>query len=161
MYQGGGTWEEVVPRRKRVAKADNTVSVITTGEGRLTISLRGRFKEIFADYDYVRVLIDVQGRRMLLKPSDYEEGKVYKITRTKSGTYIHCISALRRLGVSPGRYPARWNDELGGLVIYFSVPEHRPEREDLAWRLLHEPDDWGPGTENASRSIDEFLYGGR
>ena len=27
-----------------------------------------------------------------------------------------------------------------------------------ALRLLHEPDDWGPGTEDTSKRIDEILY---
>ena len=157
-------WEEVIPRGRRTTRGgrvgEEVISVIKSGGNRLSISLRGRFKDFFTGYDYVRVLIDAQRRRMLLKPSAYEKGRVFKITRTKSGTYVHCVSALRRLGVSPGRYQAQWDEELGGLVINFGATEERAERwpEDIAWRLLHEPDDWGPGTEDTSKRIDELLY---
>jgi len=34
----------------------------------------------------------------------------------------------------------------------------RLSERDMAWRLLHEPDDWGPGTEDTSKRIDEILY---
>ena len=46
-----------------------------------------------------------------------------------------------------------------------SIPENHPQatrekpKEERAWKLLHEPDDWGEGTENTSMKIDELLYG--
>jgi len=104
---------------------------------------------------------------MLIIPSDYEEGRVFKVVRSRGGTYIACLAALRTLGVGLGRYPARWDGREGGILIDFSVLVEqaagaelraRPE-EERAWKLLHEPDDWGEGTEDTSMKIDELLYG--
>ena len=89
------------------------------------------------------------------------------MVRSRGGTYIACLAALRTLGVGLGRYPARWDGREGGILIDFSVLVEqaagaelraRPE-EERAWKLLHEPDDWGEGTEDTSMKIDELLYG--
>ena len=34
-----------------------------------------------------------------------------------------------------------------------------PVEENVAWKMLEEPDDWG--VEDASERIDEYLYGER
>ena len=158
-------WEVVRPRQGRLPaqKRKSTVSVIRTGKGRLSLSLTKGFKERFSGVDYVEIKIDRERGLLLVEPSEYEEGEVFKITRTKSGTYIHCTHALRLLGVQPGRYRARWDDVEGGLIVEFGPSEEerkRPIPEDEAFRILYEPDDWGPGTEDTSRRIDEILYGG-
>jgi len=156
-------WEEILPRRGKLPgpKRGNTVSVVKTGESRLSLSLTKGFKERFSGVDYVRIWIDRERGLLLIKPSEYEEGKVFKIARTKSGTYIHCTHALRLLNALPGRYKAYWDDKEGGLVVEIGSPRERMQPpEDEALRILYEPDDWGPGTEDASRRIDEVLYGG-
>ena len=57
--------------------------------------------------------------------------------------------------------------EMLGLMVDYSL-ENRDElvklikklpplKDDPAWRMLEEPDDWG--VEDASERIDEYLYG--
>jgi len=162
-------WITVVPRTRiapRGRRPKNTVSVIRAGKKRLSLSLGKHFGSLIKT-DYVVIKINPRERKMLIIPSDYEEGRVFKVVRSRGGTYIVCLAALRMLGVRPGRYPARWDEREGGILIDFSTPVERaagaefrarPE-EERAWRLLHEPDDWGKGTEDTSTRIDELLYG--
>jgi len=162
-------WITVMPK-KRVAprgrQLKNTISVIRAGKKRLSISLGKHFGSLIKT-DYVVIKVNPEERKMLIIPSEYEEGRVFRVVRSRSGTYVTCLAALRMLGVEPGRYPARWDEQEGGILIDFSMPVERaagaelrarPE-EEKAWKLLHEPEDWGDGTEDTSMRIDELLYG--
>jgi len=117
----GNRWRLVVPSRKRLRKGQ--ISIFKNGQraGKTRLALNiTAYKNEFAAAGHVQILKSRKGRKLLILPAKRAR-EAYKIQRKGGMVFITCSAVLAELRVEPGRYPARWDSRLGGLIVNLSV----------------------------------------